>query len=466
MLRGNFALCWPRGAGIARVGPKKLLEVFRLKACEFPQWLNKSLPKKFVFKLAQTREELEACFRLLHDEYVRAGFMKPDPSGMRITIHHALPTTSTLMCRHGKHVVGTVSLIRENGLGFPMQRIFNLDEIVQKSGNVAEVSALAINRRFYAAQGRIVMPLLKFLYEYAEYRFDTRHLVIAVHPQYIRFYEDVLCFQRLACPSADHYDFVNNMPAVGAHLDLEKAKEILSRKYVDIPLEKNLFHYFAVAALPNGQFPHKRFDAVTDPVMTPELIDYFFNQKTKIFSALGVREIRLLHTVYNLPEYQHCLPRLPKGEPQELGQDDGPCRYPVRCIASLRVGQNNDVSCDSGNYEDIPLTVYECSEAVFCAHADRPLSVGLCGKATIELGLGVIGFERCTLPVEVLRLGRHSSRIVMLRVCDAGGKQGKLWLKFIHAIRKASKGSVVADIRISSRFSDDVLTPVLPSASE
>ena len=48
-----------------------------------------------VVKLAETREELEACFRLLHDAYVASGFMRPDPSGMRVTIYHALPTTTT-----------------------------------------------------------------------------------------------------------------------------------------------------------------------------------------------------------------------------------------------------------------------------------------------------------------------------------------------------------------------------------
>lgn len=285
-----------------------------MNACELAPQLDKPLSKKYVFKLAQTREELEACFRLLHDEYVRAGFMEPDPSGMRITLHHALPTTSTLMCRYGRRVVGTISLIRENGLGFPVQRIFRLDEIFREGGNVAEVSALAIDRRFRAIRNRIMMPLLKFLYEYAEYRFYTRHLVIAAHPQHILFYENVLNFQRLPCALGSHYDFFNDAPAIGAHLDLEKIKEVFSKKYADVPLEKNLHHYFTVAALPNGQFPHQRFDTAADPVMTPELIDYFFNQKTKIFSTLNSEEIRLLHTVYNLPEYQHCLPPMPESK--------------------------------------------------------------------------------------------------------------------------------------------------------
>jgi hypothetical protein len=431
-----------------------LPESIALKACESAQWLDRPLSKKFVFKLAQTREELEACFHLLHDEYVRAGFMKPDPSGMRVTIHHALPTTSTLLCRYENRVVGTVSLIRENGLGFPMQKIFNLDEILRQRGNVAEVSALAINRRLLAAKSRIMMPLLKFLYEYAEYRFDTRHLVIAVHPQYIGFYEDVLCFQRLPYPPENQCDFFNGMPAVGAHLDLEKAKEIFSKKYADTPLENNLFHYFAVAALPNGQFPHQRFDTATDPVMTPELIDYFFNRKTKIFSTLSQQEIRLLHTVYASPEYQHCLPQLPEIKPCEPAQARAHRRYPVKFPSHLRVRQADEVTGNPGN---IALDVYECSEKVFCAHADRALSVGLSGNVLLELDVSMDGFERCTLPVEVVRLGRHNNRVGMFHIRDAANEQGERWLKFVCALSDAYKPTA-ADIEDDSRFGDDMPT--------
>ena len=65
---------------------------------------------RLTFKIAETREELEACFRLLHDTYVRRGFMQPDPSGLRVTIYHALPTTTTLCAKYDGKVVGTLSL--------------------------------------------------------------------------------------------------------------------------------------------------------------------------------------------------------------------------------------------------------------------------------------------------------------------------------------------------------------------
>ena len=41
--------------------------------------------ERLELKVADTQEELDACFRILHDAYVGSGFMKPDPSGLRGT---------------------------------------------------------------------------------------------------------------------------------------------------------------------------------------------------------------------------------------------------------------------------------------------------------------------------------------------------------------------------------------------
>ena len=103
---------------------------------------------RLIFKIAETREELEACFRLLHDVYVSQGFMERDPSGMRVTVYHALPTTTTLCAIFDGKVVGTLSLIRESAIGFPLQRIVDLTSVRAKRGNIAEVSALAIHPAF------------------------------------------------------------------------------------------------------------------------------------------------------------------------------------------------------------------------------------------------------------------------------------------------------------------------------
>ena len=196
--------------------------------------------KRLVLKIAETKEELEACFKLLHDAYVGSGFMRPHPSGMRVTIYHALPTTTTLCAKFDNEVVGTISLIRESVFGFPLQSIFDLHAIREKKGRIAEVSALAVHPKFRRTGGFILFPLMKFMYEYSTNFFDTRHLVIAVNPNQIEMYESLLFFERLTENLVEKYDFVNGAPAVGASLDLDLAPEILKQVYGKKPRRKNL----------------------------------------------------------------------------------------------------------------------------------------------------------------------------------------------------------------------------------
>jgi GNAT superfamily N-acetyltransferase len=238
---------------------------------------NPNPSRRLVLKIAETRDELEECFKLLHDAYVESGFMKPDPSGMRVTIYHALPTTTTLCAKYDGQVVGTISLIRESALGVPLQKIFDLTGVREKEGQVAEVSALAVHRDFRKTGGSILFPLMKFMYEYCTTFFDTRHLVIAVNPSHIEMYESLLFFQRLSANVVENYDFVNGAPAVGATLDLWEAPEIFRKHYESKPARRNLHAYFTQIKLPNIEFPNRRFFTTNDPVLTPDLIDYFFN---------------------------------------------------------------------------------------------------------------------------------------------------------------------------------------------
>ena len=205
---------------------KTLHSAFRTAFSSFPRPIRFAIYRSFVdcdpapdarlmLKIADTKEELEACFRLLHDAYVTSGFQKPDPSGMRATIYHALPTTTTLCAKYEGEVVGTMSLIRESAFGFPMQSVFDLREVRAKGGKIAEVSALAVHPKYRRTGGAILFPLMKFMYEYCTTFFDTRHLVIAVNPNRIEMYESLLFFQRLSETKIDGHlkrlEFVSNV---------------------------------------------------------------------------------------------------------------------------------------------------------------------------------------------------------------------------------------------------------------
>ena len=390
-----------------------------------------------VLKIAQTKEELKACFELLHDAYVGSGFMRPDPSGMRVTIYHALPTTTTLCAKFDGEVVGTLSLIRESVFGFPMQSIFDLQEIREKKGRIAEVSALAVHPKFRKTGGTILFPLMKFMYEYCTTFFDTRHLVIAVNPNKIEMYQSLLSFKRLTENAVDHYDFANGAPAVGASLDLHLAPRIFKNIYRNKSGRKNLYTYFLHTKLPHIAMPSRRYHTTNDPVITPDLLDYFFNQCTNTFENLSERKKWLLHSIYNLPEYEPVLPAV-QSDPELRTSQRKHKRYSLKCPGSFSV----TASDRNGVYA---LQVVEVSEGGFLAYSKVPLPVKIWGEAIISLGHE----EKSVVKAMVVR-GKHN---------DAYGSYGfKLiesdlsWRKLVGAL---NSGMIDTDLDNASRFLPD-----------
>lgn len=333
---------------------------------------------RLVLKIAESKEELEACFKLLHDAYVGSGFMLAHPSGMRITIYHALPTTTTLCAKFNGEVVGTISLIRESVFGFPLQSIFDLHDIREKKGRIAEVSALAVHPKFRNTGGSILFPLMKFMYEYCTAFFDTRHLVIAVNPNRIEMYESLLLFERLTETSVENYDFANGAPAVGASVDLHMAPGAMKRVYRGKPARKNLYSYFVRTHLPNIVMPNRRYFTTNDPVMTPELLDYFFNRCTSAFQDLNDRERGLLHSIYNLTEYQNVLPTVFSESDFQRRQRTHE-RYSLKCPGSFSVAHQGQTDVHS-------LQVVEFSDDGFLANSKDPLAINVWGEARIRLG--------------------------------------------------------------------------------
>lgn len=336
---------------------------------------------RLQLKIAETKEELEDCFKILHDAYVASGFMVPHPTGMRITQYHALPTTTTLCAKYDGKVVGTISLIREGVFGFPLQSVFELGGVRAKGGRIAEVSALAVHPEFRKTGGAILFPLMKFMRDYCADYFDTRHIVIAVNPERIELYEALLFFERLQESVVQAYDYANGAPAVGATLDLVHGTKAFKAGYRGRPLHRNLYVYLFEHVLPNIQVPQRRYHTTNDPVMTPELLDHFFNVKTRVFEELDDRRKMLLWSIYQTPEYRRVLPML-KGESKDAHPLRRHQRFSLRCPAELRFGAQ-------GQGRVVVLDVIEISLGGFQAESRLPVDLQELVQVHVELGAGV-----------------------------------------------------------------------------
>lgn len=345
-------------------------------------------PADLVLHIAETLQDLEACFSILHDAYVASGFMKPHPSGLRVTVYHALPTTTTVCAKIGGEVVGTLSMVREGVFGVPLQTAFDLAPARARGGRLAEISALAVRKDFRRTGGKVLFLLMKFMYAYCTRFFDTRHLLIAVNPNRVELYESLLFFERLQAQVVDHYDFANGAPAVGAMLDLHAALVRFREVYAGRSPRRDLYRYFVETELPNLRLPPRRWHTTNDPVMTPALLDHFFNHRTDVFNQLSARRRRLLAQVYDMPEYRAVLP--PTGS--------APVREPLRRHPRHSIKCPGEFVLDDG--ARWPLYLLEislggCSVLVTGAG----WAPGARGLLMVELGEG----ERTERPARVVR---------------------------------------------------------------
>jgi GNAT superfamily N-acetyltransferase len=174
------------------------------------------------FGVAATFPERERAFRLVHDQYVARGYMRPDPAGRRIGRHHALPATRVFVARVLDEIVATVSVVPDSPAGLPCDDLYQMEltPIRARHARLAEVSALAVHDDWRDIGLLIVRGLVQAIALYAHRLAGLETLCITVNPRHVRFYETCLMFKRFG--GVKSYAAVNGALAVALSLDLAR----------------------------------------------------------------------------------------------------------------------------------------------------------------------------------------------------------------------------------------------------
>jgi hypothetical protein len=178
------------------------------------------------FALARDTGTFDAAFRLVHDQYVWRDYMAPDPSGRRVNLRHALPSTRVFVARAPARVVGTVSVFRDSVLGLPMDDLYKaeLDVLRAQGRQLAEVSHLAT-----APEGRtrglaVLMRLFRVMLLYVAEFAGLDDLCLVVSPRHAGFYETFIECEVIG--DVRFYETVG-VPAVAMRLDLHQVRDII-----------------------------------------------------------------------------------------------------------------------------------------------------------------------------------------------------------------------------------------------
>ena len=214
--------------------------VRRMKRSKVLQFDCKGLNSPCI-KWAETHQELEQAFTLVHDEYLKLGYInKPDSSGMFFGLHNLLPDTVTLLVKSDSKVVASLTQVpdtREYGL--PMDSIFRteLNKLRRKGRKIAELCALVTSSRL--RWKNLFMQMSRTMYTHAACN-GIDDFCIMVNPKHVEFYKLIFLFDQLG-PEKFYPSL--GVPAVALRADLNQMKHRLKEKYGTLDLKCNLYSY-------------------------------------------------------------------------------------------------------------------------------------------------------------------------------------------------------------------------------
>lgn len=222
--------------------------------------LLQTLPRELSFKVATTQQEYLQALEILHQCYLEKGYTKKNKSNIRVTPYHLLPITTVLLALWKNEIIGTISIIRDNPLGVPMDKSFDLSKFRQKGTIVAEISALAIKKEFRGKSGEIFFPFVRFTWNLSYHFLGIDYFVIAVNPSMSELYESIYLFKPLPLQNRIvNYDFANNNPAVGQYINLRTSFIQFADIYKSARLKNNLYCFMKQFSFGIDQYPLQKY---------------------------------------------------------------------------------------------------------------------------------------------------------------------------------------------------------------
>jgi hypothetical protein len=251
-----------------------------------------------VFKVADTREELEAAYRLVHEVYLREGYTDPHESGIRVNLRYALPTTATIIGILDDEIVITLTVIGDSSLGLPMDMIFSeeLYSLRREGRYIAEIGALASHPKFRKRQQALALYADKASLLYAMRHLGADDAVIAINPKHEWVYKYLVLFESISAVKVYHY--VNDAPAIAMRLDLRSSLDCWAKAYAGRPANRSFYEFF------NAKDPeHIQLPETEEPytVWDEELFTYFFEYKTDPRRDGHGSLLDLYRIMFNLP---------------------------------------------------------------------------------------------------------------------------------------------------------------------
>jgi len=262
-----------------------------------------------TIKLAQTRHEFEDAFRLLQRAQLELGISKPD-GDLWVLKHHALPSSNTIVALQAGEVIAAICLFGDSPYHLPLEARLDLSNFrANLEGRLAELSLAAFHSDF-AKDENLKLALFHFAFCFGASYCHYDGFVTEAPLTHAKEMMELLQFERIFEP-------MNNRELL--FLNAREGRDFRSR------IDPSLVMEF--------QFPEKKFFLVAHQSMEPAVLDYLFNQRTRLFASLDDFELRVLKNIYDYGEYSRVLPSRSLAMPEKTSPRYP--RFPMNCEGYL-----------------------------------------------------------------------------------------------------------------------------------
>lgn len=244
-----------------------------------------------TIRIANNKKTLDDSLRVLYESYQNKKLInKRNDIQSHATEYHLLPTTTVFIAYIGDRPVATISLFMNSEFGLPIEKICDLSSIYDRFGMISEVGSFAVIPEFQRMQGKLIFPMMAFMFRYAYNFKNVDCLSFSIHPEALPLYCGILQAELLS-KKVSNYGRVNNAKAINLFLDLNNIGSKLKKLvYQD---NKTLYQYFFEKPF-EGVFNEVRglYDDGVNIVFTEDEYRNFFSKITDIDKLLNPVEKR------------------------------------------------------------------------------------------------------------------------------------------------------------------------------
>lgn len=148
-----------------------------------------------ITRQIRNAQELRMALTIVHNSYVKKGYMAYNSIGLRWCVNHSLASTQTFVSIIDNEIIATVSFFPDSVSLLPMDGLYNTElNILRSKGHIAEVGMLADVYDSFTQSFTILLELMKQIY-WAGMNIGITDLIITVNPRHKAFYTKMLCFE-------------------------------------------------------------------------------------------------------------------------------------------------------------------------------------------------------------------------------------------------------------------------------